>query len=46
MLEYIIIITLAIIFTPIVIDSIIDDYKWIKFKHSRHDDDDDIIGGA
>lgn len=43
MLEYIVIAVLAIILAPIIIDSIIDDYRWLKFKHS-HDDDDNIIG--
>lgn len=43
MLEYIAIAILAVILAPIIIDSVIDDYRWIKFKY-RHDDDDNIIG--
>lgn len=35
MLEYIAIIVLAIILTPIIIDSIIDDYKWLIQKYKR-----------
>lgn len=43
MLEYIAIAVLAVILAPAVIDSVIDDYRWLRFKHS-HDDDDNIIG--
>ena len=44
MLEYIAIAIIAIILAPVVIDSVIDDYKWLRFNKHSHDDDDNIIG--